>query len=93
MFENEVLRKRYLGLRDELTGEWRKLHNAQLHALYSSPNIFVIRNLKSRGLRSAGHAVRMEQSRLAYRILMKKFMERDLQGGRDADGRIILKWI
>ena len=63
MFENKVLR-RYLGLKkDEITGEWRKLHNVELHALYSSPNI--IRSLKSRRLRWAGHVARMEESRNA----------------------------
>ena len=51
--------------RDEITGEWRKLHDSELHALYSSPNI--IRNLKWRRLRWAGHVARMEQSRNAYR--------------------------
>ena len=43
VFENKVLRKIFAAKRDEITGEWRKLHNAELHALYSSPNI--IRNL------------------------------------------------
>ena len=56
--------------RDEITGKWRKLHNAELHALYSSPNI--IRNLKSRRLRWAGHVARMEQFRNAYIVLMGK---------------------
>ena len=46
------------------------MHNAELHALYSSPNI--IRNLKSRRLRWAGHVTRMEQSRNAYRVLVGK---------------------
>ena len=46
MFENKVLRKIFGAKRDEITGEWRKLHNIELHALYSSSNI--IRNLKSR---------------------------------------------
>ena len=45
-----------------------QLHNAELHALYSSPNI--IRNLKSRRLRWAGHVARMEQCRNAYRVLV-----------------------
>ena len=44
VFENKVLRKIFGGKRDEITGEWRKLHNTELHALYSSPNI--IRSLK-----------------------------------------------
>ena len=66
MFENKVLRKIFGAKRDETIGEWRKLHNAQLHALYSSPNIN--RNLKSRQLRWAGHVARMVQSRNAYRV-------------------------
>ncbi|KAJ4452127.1 hypothetical protein ANN_03645 [Periplaneta americana] len=53
VFENKVLRKIFGAKRDEVTGEWRKLHNTELHALYSSPDI--IRNLKSRRLRWAGH--------------------------------------
>ena len=56
--------------KDEITGEWRKLHNAELHALYSSPNI--IRSFKSIRLRWAGHVARMEQSRNAYRVLVGK---------------------
>ena len=56
--------------RNENTGEWRKSHNAELHTLYSSPNI--IRSLKSRRLRWAGHVARMEQSRNAYRVLVGK---------------------
>ncbi|KAJ4435647.1 hypothetical protein ANN_18263 [Periplaneta americana] len=52
MFENKVLRKIFGAKRDEVTGEWRKLHNTELHALYSSPDI--IRNIKSRRLRRAG---------------------------------------
>ncbi|KAJ4430005.1 hypothetical protein ANN_22213 [Periplaneta americana] len=53
VFENKVLRKIFGAKRDEVTGEWRRLHNAELHALYSSPDI--IRNIKSRRLRWAGH--------------------------------------
>ncbi|KAJ4444527.1 hypothetical protein ANN_06321 [Periplaneta americana] len=67
------LRIRFLGKifgakRDEVTGEWRKLHNAELYALYSSPDI--IRNIKSRRLRWAGHIARMGESRNAYRVLV-----------------------
>ena len=51
VFENKVLRKIFGAKKDEITGEWRKLHNAELHALYSSTNI--IRSLKSRRLRWA----------------------------------------
>ncbi|KAJ4435405.1 hypothetical protein ANN_18020 [Periplaneta americana] len=56
VFENKVLRKIFGTKRDEVTGEWRKLHNTELHALYSSPDI--IRNIKSRRLRWAGHVAR-----------------------------------
>jgi hypothetical protein len=52
------------------TGEWRRLHNKQLHALYSSPNI--IRVMKSRRLRWAGHVARMGEGRGAYRALVGK---------------------
>ncbi|KAJ4435412.1 hypothetical protein ANN_18027 [Periplaneta americana] len=68
VFENKVLRKIFGAKRDEVTGEWRKLHNAELHALYSSPDI--IRNIKSRRLRWAGHVARMGESRNAYRMLV-----------------------
>ena len=68
VFENKVLRKIFGAKRDEITGEIGKLRNAKLHALYFSPNI--IRNLKSRRLRWAGHVARMEQSRNAYKVLV-----------------------
>ncbi|KAJ4445311.1 hypothetical protein ANN_07116 [Periplaneta americana] len=68
VFENKVLRKIFGAKRDEVTGEWRKLHNAELHALYSSPDI--IRYIKSRRLRWAGHVARMSESRNAYRMLV-----------------------
>ncbi|KAJ4426748.1 hypothetical protein ANN_26547 [Periplaneta americana] len=68
VFENKVLRKIFGAKRDEVTGEWRKLHNAKLHALYSSPDI--IRNIKSRSLRRAGHVAHMGESRNAYRVLV-----------------------
>ncbi|KAJ4430975.1 hypothetical protein ANN_19568 [Periplaneta americana] len=67
-FENKILRKIFGAKRHEVTGEWRKLHNAELHALYSSPDI--IRNIKFRGLKWAGHIVRMGESRNAYRVLV-----------------------
>jgi hypothetical protein len=55
---------------DEVTGEWRKLHNEDLLILYSSPNI--IRQIKSRRLRWAGHAARMGEERNVYKVLMGK---------------------
>ncbi|KAJ4436184.1 hypothetical protein ANN_18814 [Periplaneta americana] len=66
MFKNKVLRKIFGAKRGEVTGEWRKLHNAELHALYSSPDI--IKNIKSRRLRWAGHVARMGESRNAYNV-------------------------
>ncbi|KAJ4445552.1 hypothetical protein ANN_12232 [Periplaneta americana] len=64
VFENKVLRKIFGAKRDEVTGEWRKLHNTELHALYSSPDI--IRNIKSRRLRWAGHVAREPQEGKRY---------------------------
>ena len=54
----------------EVTGEWRRLHNKELYALYSSPNI--IRVIKTRRMRWAGHVARMEERRGAYRVLVGK---------------------
>jgi hypothetical protein len=56
--------------KDEVTGEWRKLHNEELHILYSSPNI--IRQIKSRRMRWAGHVARMGEERNVYRVWMGK---------------------
>jgi hypothetical protein len=57
VFENRVLRTIFGPKRDEVTGEWRKVHNEELHILYSSPNI--VRQIKSRRMRWAGHVARM----------------------------------
>ncbi|KAJ4446304.1 hypothetical protein ANN_12999 [Periplaneta americana] len=67
-FENKVLRETFRAKRDEVTGKWRKLHNAELHSLYFSPDI--IRNIISRRLRWAGHVIRMGESKNAYRVLV-----------------------
>jgi hypothetical protein len=56
-FESRLLRRIFAPKRDEVTG-WRKLHNEELHGLYSSPSI--VRVIKARRMRWAGHAVRME---------------------------------
>jgi hypothetical protein len=69
VFENRVLRE-FGPKRDDVTGDWRKLHNEELHDLYSSPHI--IRMIKSRMMRWAGHAARMGEKRNACRILVGK---------------------
>jgi hypothetical protein len=56
--------------RDEVTGEWRRLHNKELYALYSSPNTIPV--MKSRRLRSGGHVARIEARKDAYRVLVGK---------------------
>jgi hypothetical protein len=70
VFENRVLRRIFGPKRDEVMGEWRKLRNEELRDLYSSPSI--IRIIKSRGMRWAGHVVRMGEKRNAYRLLVGK---------------------
>jgi hypothetical protein len=74
VFENRVLRKIFGLKRDEVTGGWRKLHNEELHGFYFSPSI--IRVIKSRRMRWAGHVARMGEVRDAYNILVGKPEER-----------------
>jgi hypothetical protein len=66
VFENIVLR--IFGPKREENGSWRKLHNDELHSLYSSPNI--VRMIKSRRMRWEGHVARMEEGRGVYRVLV-----------------------
>jgi hypothetical protein len=70
VFENRVLRRIFGQKRDEVMGEWRKLHNEELRDLYSSPNI--IRIIKSMRMRWADHVARMGAKRNAYRLLVGK---------------------
>jgi len=70
VFENMVLRRISGSRRDEVKGEWRRLHNEELNDLYSSPSI--VRVIKSRRMRWAGHVVRMGEERGAYRVLVGK---------------------
>jgi hypothetical protein len=70
VFENGVLRRIFGPKRDEVTGEWRKLHNEELRDLYSSPSI--IRRIKTRRMRWKGHVARMGEKRNAYRLLVGK---------------------
>jgi hypothetical protein len=70
VFENRALRRIFGPKRDEVTGEWKKLHNEELHILYSSPNI--IRKIKSRRMMWVGHVARMGEEKNVYKVLMGK---------------------
>jgi len=70
VFENMLLRRIFGPRRDEVTGEWRRLHNEELNDLYSSPNI--VRVIKSRRMRWTGHVARMGEERGVYRVLVGK---------------------
>jgi len=70
VFENSVLRRLFGPKRDEVTEEWRKLHNGELRDLYSLPNI--VRMVKSRRMRWAGHVARMGEGRGVHRVLVGK---------------------
>ena len=65
VFENRILR-RIFGPKGDENGEWRRLHNEELHSLYRSPN--VVKVIKSRRLRWAGHVARMEEGRRAFKM-------------------------
>ena len=90
MFENRVLRRISGGKRDEVTGEWRKIHNEVLNDLYSSPN--TIRVIKSRRMRWAAHVTRMGSGEACTGVWWGNLRERDHLGDPDVDGRIILSW-
>jgi hypothetical protein len=70
VFENRVLRRIFGPKGDEVRGQYRKLHNGELHNLYSSPDN--IRQIKSRRMRWAGHVVQMGEGRNVYRVLVGK---------------------
>jgi hypothetical protein len=70
VFENRVLRRIFGPKRDEVTGELRKFHSEELHNLYSSPDI--IRQIKLRRMRWAGHVARMGEERKVYKVLVGK---------------------
>jgi hypothetical protein len=75
VFENKVLRRIFGLRRDEVIGGWRKLHNEDLHNLYSSPSI--MRVIKSKRMKLAGHVGCIREKRNAYRILWESHKERD----------------
>ena len=85
MLENMVLRRIFGPRRDEVVGEWRRLHNEELNDLYSSPNI--VRVIKSRRMRWVGHVARMGEERGVYRVLVGK------PEGRRPLGRLRHRWV
>ena len=70
VFENRVLRRIFGPRREGVTRDWRKLHNEELNDLYSSPNI--VRVIKSRRMRWAGHVARLEEGRGVHKVLVRK---------------------
>jgi hypothetical protein len=89
VFENRVLRTIFGPKRDEVTEGWRKLHNEELHNLYASQCI--IRMIKSRRMRWAGHIARMGERRNACRISVESRKEGDHWEDQDVGGWTILK--
>jgi len=85
VFESRVLRRIFGPRKDEVTGEWRRLHNEQLNDLYCSPNI--VRVIKSRRMRWAGYVACMVEERGVYRVLVVK-----LEGRRPL-GRPRRRWV
>ena len=89
VFENRVLRRVFGPKRDEVTGEWRKLHEEELRDLYSLPNI--VRVVKSRRMRWVGHVARMGEGRGVHTVLVGKPEGKRPLGRPRLDGRIILR--
>ena len=88
MSENMVLRRIFGPRKDEVTGEWRRLHNEELNDLYCSPNI--VRVIKWIRMRWAGYVARMGEERGVYRVLVVKPEGRRPLGDLGVDGWIIL---
>jgi len=91
VFENMVLRRIFGPRSDEVTGEWRRLYNEELNDLYSLPNI--VRVIKWRRMRWAGHVARMGEERKVYRVFVGKPEEGEHWGDLGVDVWIILGWI
>jgi hypothetical protein len=85
VFEKKSLTKIFGPKRNEVTGGWRKLHNEELSNLFSLPNI--IRIIKSRGMRLAGHEARIGEKRNAYRLMVGK------PEGKSPVRRPRLRWV
>jgi len=90
VFDNRVLRRIFWPKRDEVTGEWRKLHSEELNVLCSPPNI--VRVIKSRRMRWGGHVARMWKGEACTGYWWGNLAERDHWGDPGVDGRL-LRWI
>ena len=88
VFENSVLRRTYRSKRDEVTGEWRKVHKEELNDLYSSPNI--VRMIKSIRMRRARHVASMGRGEAYTGFKCGNLRERDHLGDPGVDGKIVL---
>jgi hypothetical protein len=84
VFENRVLRRIYGSKRDEVTGEWRKLHSGELHNLYSSS--YIIRQIRSRRMRWVGHVACLRGERKVHEVLV------GTPKGRRPLGRLRHRW-
>jgi hypothetical protein len=91
VFENRVLRRIFGPERDEVTGDWRQLHNEELHNSYSSPDI--IRTIKLRTMGWAGHVARMGTRGMHVGYWWESRKEGDHWEDQDVGGWTILKWI
>jgi hypothetical protein len=91
VFESSVLRRIFGPKRDEVTEEWRKLYNEELHDLYCLPSI--VRAIKSRRMRWVRHVARMGRREACLELWWGYPRERDHWGDPGVDGRIILGWI
>jgi hypothetical protein len=85
VFENRVLRRIFGPKRDEVMGGWRKVHNEELHDIYALPSI--IRMIKPRRMKWAGHVAQMRKKRNAYRLLAEK------PEGKKPPGRPTCRWV
>jgi hypothetical protein len=91
VFENRLLRRIFGPKREEVAGGWRRLHNEELHNLYTSPNTIWV--TKSRKMKWADHVARMEGMRIVLKMLVGKPERKNHWEDQGVDGSIILEWI